>query len=84
MATETKWIGRSMTIWGSIISAIPILATIFGWRLSDFGIDLAVLDAAGRNVLMGADALVGLGLTWYGRYRAKSPVSILPKLPLGR
>lgn len=77
---DTKWIGRSMTIWGMIITvtstAGPVLAPLIGGEVNPG--EIAELGTTGTAWLNATGAFVGSILTVVGRFRAKTPVTILP------
>jgi hypothetical protein len=73
---ESKWIAKSLTIWGGIVVALPGLAAIIGLELPD----VEVLQSAGVAVIEGAATIVGLVMVVIGRLRANTgaPVTLKP------
>ena len=72
--TEPKWIVTSKTFLGLLITVLPVLAPILGFS---FGEGDAEFVSQGADQLIQA---VGVLVAGYGRFAAKSPVSILPKV----
>jgi len=72
-----KWIGKSMTIWGGIVAALPGVFMALGWD-----IDIGGIEAAGTAVIQGLSVLIGFVMVVVGRLRANSgtPVTLKPKL----
>lgn len=72
-----KWVGKSLTIWGGIVAALPGIFMMFGWD-----IDISALSAAGIGVIQGVSVIVGLVMLVVGRLRANTgtPVTLKPKL----
>ena len=71
-----KWWGQSMTIWGAMITAaaavLPTLGPIVGIDLS-----ATMVREIGDQVLsvvQAVTALIGTGMTIYGRQRAAQPL----------
>ena len=73
METETKWIATSKTFWGVIITVLGVVATQFGWTW--FGAISGDLTNAFNTIV----TLVGSVLSIYGRIKADTPATILPK-----
>ena len=71
-----KWIAKSMTFWGLIISIAPSAATLMGWDFSPE--DAEALDLAGRSLGQALIEFAGLVIALVGRFRAQSKVTILP------
>lgn len=74
--TDGKWWGRSLTIWGVIVTALstvlPIVAQVFGIELSP---DLVRQLGASLTTLAQAVAgVVGIVMTIVGRFRARQPL----------
>ena len=75
MGDETKNILKSKTFWGVIIMAISSLLHFFNKDLSpDMQSELV-------NWLAGVGDLVGGALAIYGRVKADTSLTILPKKP---
>lgn len=75
-ASEPKWWGQSVTIWGALISALATVLPAFGPLI---GIDLTadLVRQVGDEVVKVAQAIAGLAgvlLTIYGRTRATQPL----------
>ena len=75
---QSKWIGKSLTVWGGIVLILPGLAQLFG---TDIG-DTSGLDSAGQSIIMGISEAVGFLMVVAGRVRANNgaPVALAPKL----
>ena len=74
---ESKWIAKSLTIWGGVVAALPGLFMALGWD-----IDVAGLEAAGVAVIQGISVVAGFVMVVYGRLRANTgaPVTLAPKV----
>ncbi len=75
---DSKWIAKSLTVWGGIVVALPGIGAIIG---IDFG-DIAPLQAAGVAVINGIATIGGFVMLVIGRKRAANdnrPVTLLPK-----
>lgn len=77
MTQETKWWGNSMTIWGTIITALstvaPVIAPLFGLEIS-----ADAVKEIGENLLrliQSIGGLVGVMITVFGRVRATSQLT---------
>ena len=70
---ENKIFLKSKTIWGVVIAALPALLPAFGLTMADDG--LSLISQLGDAVLQA----VGLGLAAYGRFVAKTGVSVTGK-----
>lgn len=71
-----KWWGRSMTIWGAIVTGAAALAPAFGQAL---GVDIpaSLITDAGNQLFAAVQAvgvLAGTIMTIYGRLRASRPI----------
>lgn len=71
-----KWWGHSMTIWGTLITALSTVLPILGPAL---GLDLTpeIIKQLGDNILMTIQAIGGLAGTLiaiFGRVRAAQPL----------
>jgi lysozyme family protein len=76
-ATDSKWWGQSMTIWGAIITTLSTVLPVLGPAL---GIDITadLVREVGAEVVQTAQVvggLVGTILTIYGRARATQPLA---------
>jgi hypothetical protein len=72
-----KWWGRSLTIWGAIVTALstvlPLLGPAFG-----FSITPELVQQLGDNVVVLAQALGGVAgtvMAIWGRIRATAPIA---------
>jgi uncharacterized protein (TIGR02594 family) len=75
-STESKWWGHSLTIWGTIITAVSTVAPAL---LANLGVDLpgTLIQALGHDLLTFFQAAAGLGgtiMTIVGRFRASAPL----------
>lgn len=73
---EPKWWGKSMTIWGAIVSALATIAPALGPLI---GVDISgeIVRHAGGQAAIALQALAGLVgtlLTIRGRLRATQPL----------
>lgn len=71
---QPKWWGQSLTIWGSIVTAVSTVAPVLGPL---FGIDIGVdaLKDLSDNVVRALQAVggvVGTAMTIWGRLRAST------------
>ena len=75
--TTTKWWGHSITIWGTIVSALAVVVPAVGPAV---GVDISgdLVQNAGDDVVSAVQAvaaLVGTLMTIYGRVRATQPIT---------
>ena len=77
----TKWIAKSVTMWGIFIMALttilPAVGTMFGWSIVPA--DIAMLGKGGTDMLNGIGALIGFVMAVYGRMKATVPLTVAPK-----
>ncbi len=71
-ATDSKWWGQSMTIWGALLTALSTVLPLLGPIL---GLDLTpeLIQRLGQDIVLLAQALggvIGTVLTILGRVRA--------------
>ena len=73
---ESKWIVKSLTIWGGVVLALPGIFKALGWD-----VDIGGLEAAGVAVIQGISVVVGFVMVVVGRLRANdgAPVALAPK-----
>jgi hypothetical protein len=76
-ATDSKWWGQSMTIWGAIITTLSTVLPVLGPAL---GIDITadLVREVGAEVVQTVQVvggLIGTILTIYGRVRATQPLA---------
>lgn len=76
-ATDGKWWGSSLTIWGALVTAVSTVAPAV---LSAFGLDVprALIEQLGADITLAAQAiggLVGTIMTIAGRARASAPLA---------
>ncbi|MGD9803811.1 MAG: TIGR02594 family protein [Hyphomicrobiaceae bacterium] len=79
-ATDAKWWGNSLTIWGTFITG---LSTVAPTILSVFGFDIpsSLIEQLGADVVTVAQAvggLIGTVMTIVGRTRAATPLARRP------
>ncbi|MGE0701628.1 MAG: hypothetical protein AB7O57_21205 [Hyphomicrobiaceae bacterium] len=79
-ATDIKWWGSSITIWGALVTAAT---TVLPVVLSVFGLDIpaVLIGQLGSNlttVVQAVGGLVGTVMTIAGRARASAPLSRRP------
>lgn len=72
-----KWWGHSLTIWGTIVSALAVVVPAVGPAL---GVDISgdLVQTAGDDVVSAVQAvtgLVGTLMTILGRIRATQPIA---------
>lgn len=74
---KSKWVAKSLTIWGGIVAALPGIFMVLGQN-----IDIGGLAEAGNAVIQGIGIIVGLAMVVVGRFRANkgTPVTLKPKL----
>lgn len=75
-SADSKWWGHSLTIWGTILTAVSTVAPAL---LANVGIDLpaSLIQALGRDLITFVQAAIGLGgtiMTVVGRFRASTPL----------
>ena len=75
---QSKWVGKSLTVWGGLVLILPGLAQLFGLDIGD----TSGLDSAGQSIIMGLSEVVGFIMVVVGRFRANdgAPVALAPKL----
>jgi lysozyme family protein len=74
---DTKWWGHSLTIWGTIVSALAVVVPAVGPAV---GVDISgdLVKDAGDDVVSAVQAVAGLLgtlMTIYGRIRATQPIT---------
>lgn len=74
---QSKWIGRSLTIWGAVVTAFSAFAPLLGIDITPE--EISSVSDAGADVINALGIAVGTVMTVIGRHRAKSPVTFLPK-----
>ena len=74
---ESKWVGKSLTVWGGLVASLPGLFMALDWD-----IDVGGLEAAGVAIIQGISVVAGFVMVVIGRLRANSgtPVTLKPKL----
>lgn len=75
---DSKWVGKSLTVWGGLVAILPGLAIMFGFELGD----VADLQAAGNAAINGIATIGGFVMLVLGRKKAASDtrkVTLLPK-----
>jgi hypothetical protein len=76
---ESKFILKSMTIWGLIIAVLPSLAKLLGYDMSPD--EAQAVAGAGDSLLSHVEGImeaVGIVLAAWGRVRASSALSVKP------
>jgi lysozyme family protein len=76
----TKWWGRSMTIWGAVVTALSTVLPVMGPLIGiDISADLVQqLGDEVTRVVQAAGGLIGIIMTIYGRSRASAPLERRP------
>jgi uncharacterized protein (TIGR02594 family) len=79
-AADSKWWGSSLTIWGTLITAVSTVAPVL---LSMLGVDLpaSLIQTLGHDLITFAQAaggLAGTAMTIAGRFRASTPLERRP------
>ena len=77
---EQKWIARSLTIWGLIVTVVSTAGPVFGPLI---GIDVNPADVAevgakGTTWINATGALIGSVMVIWGRLRSTTMVTLLP------
>ena len=75
-ATESKWWGHSVTIWGVLVTTASVVVPAIAQAM---GIDLPVsllrdLAAELGKLAQAAGGVIGIAMTIYGRIRAERPI----------
>lgn len=85
---KPKWIGKSMTIWGSLIAIATTGYQTVGPILDAVGVTVPITPAdieaasnAGSLIITGVGAAAGLIITWIGRFRAGRNVQPITMAP---
>lgn len=77
---ESKWIGRSLTFWGTAVTVastvLPVIGPMLGWALDAAAI--ADIGKEGANIINHLSAIIGSAAAIIGRFRAKTAVTLLP------
>ncbi len=78
---ETKWIGKSLTIWGVVVTAASTLLPTFGASLGleVTADDVAKVGSSVTDVISAVGTAVGLIMAVIGRMRAKGPATLTGK-----
>lgn len=89
---QPKFVLKSMSIWGALISVLSTAYVVVGPILEATGVSVPVtptdvndIGQAGGNAIAAIGALVGSVLTIWGRFRAgriAQPISIVPNAPI--
>lgn len=89
---QPKFILKSMTIWGALVSLASTAYVVVGPILEATGItvpvtptDVTTVGQAGGNAIAAVGALAGALLTIWGRYKAgrvAQPIAIAPANPV--
>jgi len=85
---QPKWVGKSMTIWGSLFALIAVGFKTLGPVLDLVGVtvpitevDVEAVKTAGTDAIALAGSVFGTVLVWWGRFRAgrtAQPVTLNP------
>lgn len=78
---ESKWIAKSLTLWGALITAFSALAPVLGIDLTPEA--LADINTGGVEIINAIGVIVGSLMTIIGRLRAGTKATLLPKPPVG-
>jgi len=78
--TQTsKWIGKSLTVWGVIVTVAstlsPVFGPILGWDISPT--DIQAAGASITDMLSAIGFGIGSLMTIIGRMRAQGPATLL-------
>ena len=71
---QSKWIGKSLTVWGGLVMALPGVFAALDWD-----IDTAGLEVAGIAVIEGISVVVGFVMVVIGRFRANEGAPVMWK-----
>lgn len=73
---KTKWVAKSLTVWGGVVAALPGIFVMLGWDVNIDGV-----EAAGVGIINGASVIIGLVMVVVGRFRANrgTPVTLKPQ-----
>jgi hypothetical protein len=77
MEDQPKWIAKSMTLWGAVITAVPVIAPLIGVDISPD--DVATIGDSGVSIINAGFGIVGAVMVIYGRLRATTKATMLPK-----
>ena len=74
---ESKWVGKSLTVWGGVVLLLPVRASVVGIEIG--GVE--GIAAAGVSIIEGIAAIAGFVMVVLGRLRANDgkPVTLVPK-----
>ena len=92
VVAQPKFILKSMTIWGALVSLASTAFVVVGPILEATGItvpvtpgDVGAVGQAGGNAIAAVGALAGALLTIWGRYKAgrvAQPIAVAPAGPV--
>ena len=73
---QSKWIAKSLTVWGGLVMLLPGLAQLIG---IDVG-NVQAIGEAGSTVIVGLSEVAGFVMVVIGRLRANdgAPVTLKP------
>ena len=74
---ESKWVGKSLTVWGGLVMILPGLAQLIGLEIGN----VQAIGEAGSSVIVGISEVVGFVMVVLGRVRANTgkQVTLMPK-----
>lgn len=83
---QAKWVAWSLGIWGAVVTALTAALPAFNAMLVFFfGVDwsiepawIAALDENVKMVITGVGGIIGVVMMFWGRWRAKAPLTLLP------
>lgn len=85
---QPKWVGKSMTIWGSLFALIAVAYGTVGPILDAVGVTIPVtpqeieaVKNVGTDTIKLAGTIFGTALVWWGRIRAgrnAQPITFTP------
>lgn len=76
---ESKWIAKSLTLWGALVTAFSALAPTLGIDITPEG--LAEVNESGQSIINALGVVVGSAMTIVGRMKASTKATLLPKKP---
>jgi len=72
---DQKWVLKSKTIFGAILMAVPIICSLLGVEPPSAD-QLAAANVDFSQLMIGLSGLVGFGLTIYGRFTARTQLTV--------
>ena len=74
---ESKWIAKSLTLWGALITAGSALAPTIGIDITPEG--WAEVNESGQSIINALGVVIGSAMTIAGRLKASTKATLLPK-----